>query len=137
MTTDFSSQRLYDSISLVPRVGRVLRRLGLLDSVEVSWVEKVYQGFSEENPGWRESRRALGEMAGLCRQQGCRFVVAIYPLLVDLINAGEIGKATNTAVAELGYLLGGDILLGVVGAFVGAGGFTFVEALNETFHMPR
>jgi len=41
-------------------------------------------------------------------------MMLLYPLLVDLINEGEMGKATNTAVAELGGLLGGDILLGIV-----------------------
>lgn len=69
---------------LVPRVGMLLRRLGLLDSVEVSWVEKIYQGFTDENPGWRESRRALDSIAGYCREEGCGFVVAVYPLLVEL-----------------------------------------------------
>ncbi len=38
----------------------------------------------------------------------------LYPLLTDLINQGEVGKATNTAVAELGRLLGGEVLLGIV-----------------------
>lgn len=69
---------------LVPRFGMLLRGLGLLDSVEVSWVEKIYQGFTDENPGWRESRRALDSIAGYCRQAGCGFVVAVYPLLVEL-----------------------------------------------------
>ena len=41
-------------------------------------------------------------------------MMLLYPLLTDLINNGEVGKATNTAVAELGGLLGGDILLGIV-----------------------
>jgi len=51
---------------------------------------------------------------------GLAAMMLLYPLLTDLIAQGEIGKATNTAVAELGALLGGrgsvggDILLGVV-----------------------
>ena len=51
---------------------------------------------------------------------GLAAMMLLYPLLTDLIAQGEIGKATNTAVAELGSLLGGrgsmggDILLGIV-----------------------
>ena len=51
---------------------------------------------------------------------GLAAMMLLYPLLTDLINQGEIGKATNTAVAELGALLGGrgslggDVLLGIV-----------------------
>jgi cation/acetate symporter len=51
---------------------------------------------------------------------GLAAMMLLYPMLADLINQGEIGKATNTAVAELGALLGGrdsiggDVLLGVV-----------------------
>jgi cation/acetate symporter len=45
---------------------------------------------------------------------GFAAMMLLYPLLTDLINNGEVGKATNTAVAELGDLLGGQILLGVV-----------------------
>ncbi|MDJ0791892.1 MAG: cation acetate symporter [Acidimicrobiia bacterium] len=51
---------------------------------------------------------------------GLAAMMLLYPLLTDLINQGEIGKATNTAVAELGALLGGrgsiggDLFLGIV-----------------------
>jgi cation/acetate symporter len=51
---------------------------------------------------------------------GLAAMMLLYPLLTDLISQGEIGKATNTAVAELGSLLGGrdaiggDVLLGIV-----------------------
>jgi cation/acetate symporter len=45
---------------------------------------------------------------------GFAAMMLLYPLLTDLINNGDVGKATNTAVAELGDLLGGPILLGIV-----------------------
>jgi cation/acetate symporter len=51
---------------------------------------------------------------------GLAAMMLLYPMLTDLIAQGEIGKATNTAVAELGALLGGrgsvggDVLLGIV-----------------------
>ena len=51
---------------------------------------------------------------------GLAAMMLLYPLLTDLISQGEIGKATNTAVAELGALLGGrgeiggDVMLGIV-----------------------
>jgi cation/acetate symporter len=45
---------------------------------------------------------------------GFAAMMLLYPWLVDLINNGDIGKATNTAVAELGNLLGGQVLLGIV-----------------------
>ncbi len=69
---------------LVPRVGTLLRRFGLIESVEFSWVEKIYQGFNDSNPGWLESKRALGEIAELCRAEGCEFIVAVYPLFAEL-----------------------------------------------------
>jgi cation/acetate symporter len=51
---------------------------------------------------------------------GLAAMMLLYPMLSDLISQGEVGKATNTAVAELGALLGGrdsiggDVLLGIV-----------------------
>jgi len=45
---------------------------------------------------------------------GLAAMMLLYPLLTDLINNGDVGKATNTAVAELGRLLGGEVLLGIV-----------------------
>ncbi len=69
---------------LVPRVGTLLRRMGLIESVEFSWVEKLFQGYTDDNPGWLESKRALREIAALCRAAGCRFVVGVYPLFVEL-----------------------------------------------------
>ncbi len=82
---------------LVPRLGMLLRRIGLLDSVELSWVEKIYQGFTEENPGWSESRRALDGIAEYCREAGCAFLVAVYPLLVELESYQ--GGAAHAAIA--------------------------------------
>lgn len=69
---------------MVPRVGALLRKLGLIESVEFSWVEKIYQGFADDNPGWLESKRALSEIAALCHEKGCRFLVAVYPLFAEL-----------------------------------------------------
>jgi cation/acetate symporter len=45
---------------------------------------------------------------------GLAAMMLLYPWLVDLLASGDIGKATNTAVAELGELLGGQVLLGIV-----------------------
>jgi cation/acetate symporter len=45
---------------------------------------------------------------------GLAAMMLLYPLLTELINNGDVGKATNTAVAELGRLLGGEVLLGIV-----------------------
>jgi len=69
---------------LVPRVGNLLRRVGLLKSAEFSWVEKTFQGYTEENLGWRESRGALAELAQVCRERRLPLIVAIYPLLTQL-----------------------------------------------------
>lgn len=69
---------------LVPRVGTLLRKMGLLKSVEFSWVQTIFQGYTNENPGWLESRRALGEISEICRSHDIVFIVAIYPLLVEL-----------------------------------------------------
>jgi lysophospholipase L1-like esterase len=83
---------------LVPRVGMILRRLGFLDSAEFSWVEKIYQGFTEENPGWRESQRALGGIAEYCQAADCAVLVAIYPLLVELDDYQ--GGAAHAAITD-------------------------------------
>jgi len=69
---------------LVPRVGTLLRRAGILESVEFSWVEKLYQGFTDDNPGWLESKRSLAGIAEVCRHEGCRVLVAVYPLFAEL-----------------------------------------------------
>jgi lysophospholipase L1-like esterase len=69
---------------LVPRVGNLLRRVGLLKSAEFSWVEKTFQGYTDDNLGWRESRGALAEMARECRERRLPLIVAIYPLFAQL-----------------------------------------------------
>jgi len=69
---------------LVPRVGTLLRQLGLVNSVEFSWVAKIFQGFVDDNPGWVESKRALHEMSEVAKKRDIDLVVAIYPLLVEL-----------------------------------------------------
>jgi lysophospholipase L1-like esterase len=81
-------QRLQDDSPLVnflvPRVGSLLRRAGLLHSAEFSWVEKTFSGFTDQNPGWRESKKALASMKKIADERGMPFVVLIYPLLVEL-----------------------------------------------------
>jgi len=68
---------------LVPRTGAFLRQLGLLNSIEFSWVQKTLEGFQDNNPGWIESKRALRELNDICSRKNIPFVVAIYPMLVD------------------------------------------------------
>lgn len=68
---------------LVPRVGRVMRQLGLIHSVEFSWVEKLFQGYVDENPGWAESKRALKGIKRVVEQTKGTMLVALYPLMVD------------------------------------------------------
>ena len=89
---------------LVPRVGSLLRRLGLIRSVEFSWVAKVFQGFHDDNPGWRESRRALSELAAEARAMDIPMMVAIYPLFANLEDyQGRSAHAViGEACAELG-----------------------------------
>lgn len=83
---------------VVPRLGTLLRRVGLLD-VEVSWVEKLFKGYTPENPGWVESSASLREIARIAREQDLRFVVAIYPLLVELDQYG--GKEAHASIKAL------------------------------------
>lgn len=45
---------------------------------------------------------------------GLAAMMLLYPSLVEWISSGDVGRATNTAVAELGKLLGGQVLLGIV-----------------------
>lgn len=80
---------------MVPRGGSLLRKLGLIDSVEFSWVEKIFQGFSDDNPGWIESRNALTSIAEIADERDIDYVVAIYPLLNELDNyQGKDAHAT-------------------------------------------
>ena len=69
---------------LVPRVGYSLHRIGLIKSAEFSFVEKMFQGYEDTNPGWLESKYALKAMAELCKKNNIVFVVSVYPLLVEL-----------------------------------------------------
>jgi lysophospholipase L1-like esterase len=69
---------------LVPRVGSLLRQMGLLTSVEFSWVERIFQGYTDDSPGWLETKRGLREIEEICRTRGIVFTAAIYPLLVEL-----------------------------------------------------
>ena len=71
---------------LVPRVGARLRQMGLINSVEFSWVEKIFQGFTDDNPGWVESKNALFGISEIANNADIKFVVAIYPLFVELEN---------------------------------------------------
>lgn len=71
---------------LMPRVGALLVRADLITSIEFSWVAKTFQAFNDRNPGWQESKRALGEMAELSRENDAELMVALYPLLVELDN---------------------------------------------------
>lgn len=83
---------------LVPRVGSLLRGVGLIDSPEFSWVEKLFRGFVDTNPGWLESQRALLEIDDLCRSSSCNLLVAIYPLLVELEDYQ--GTAAHSALHQ-------------------------------------
>jgi len=86
---------------LVPRIGSLLRRMNLIQSVEFSWVEKIYQGYTLENPGWLESRRALAEIRDQARARNMKVVLAIYPLLVELDNyQGRAAHRSLSAYCE-------------------------------------
>lgn len=45
---------------------------------------------------------------------GLAAMMLLYPSLIDWVASGDVGRATNTAVVELGKLLGGEVLLGIV-----------------------
>ncbi len=57
---------------------------------------------------------SLGIFYAMTLFVGLAAMMLLYPFLVELVRDGDIGRATNTAVAELGDLLGGQVLLGVV-----------------------
>jgi lysophospholipase L1-like esterase len=71
---------------LVVRVGSILREMGLVTSLEFSWVERIFQSYTDDNPGWLEVKRALREIAEICEARGIVFTAAIYPLLVELMS---------------------------------------------------
>jgi hypothetical protein len=60
--------------------------MGLIDSVEFSWVQKIFKGYNDTNPGWLEAKRGINEITKTARENNCAFILAIYPLLVDLYN---------------------------------------------------
>ena len=82
---------------LVPRLGVFLRDLGLLNSVEFSWVEKIYQGYNNLNPGWIASKTALNNISNICKKNNTQLIVAVYPLLIELDNYKGI-QAHNTII---------------------------------------
>ena len=82
---------------LVPRIGAILRKAGM-DSLELSGVQRMFQGFIDTNPGWIESKMALRELSNVCKDNGIKFMVVIYPLLVDLDNYE--GYKAHKAIAD-------------------------------------
>jgi hypothetical protein len=117
----------------VPRVGQMLHGMGLLNSVEFSWIAKVFQGFDDANPGWRESKRALKEIAEVSRERQIPFVVAIYPLLVGLENYQ--GRHANRAVAEYCRAIGAAEVIDLLPVFEGKNGRSFW--VNYADHHPN
>jgi len=89
---------------MVPRIGSILRRMGLLDSPEFSWVARTFRGFTDENPGWTESKIALGSIKEIAAERGIPFVVVIYPLLVELENyqGQDAHRAIRTYCESIG-----------------------------------
>lgn len=116
----------------VPRVGQLLHGMGLLNSVEFSWIAKVFQGFDDKNPGWLESKRALREIAQISDERGIPFVVAIYPLLVGLENYQ--GRQANRTVAEYARSVGADVI-DLLPVFEGKNGRSFW--VNYADHHPN
>jgi len=47
---------------------------------------------------------------------GLAAMMVLYPLLIDLLAAGQRGKATNMALPLLGMEMGGEVVLGIVAA---------------------
>jgi lysophospholipase L1-like esterase len=117
---------------MVPRVGQVLHSMGMLNSVEFSWIAKVFQGFDDANPGWLESKRALKEIADISRERQIPFVVAIYPLLVGLENYQ--GRHANRAVEEYCRSIGADVI-DLLPVFEGKSGRSFW--VNYADHHPN
>jgi lysophospholipase L1-like esterase len=118
---------------LVPRGGQLLHGMGLLNSVEFSWIAKVFQGFDDANPGWLESKRALREMAEIAREKQIPFVVAIYPLLVGLENYQ--GRLANRAVEQYARSIGAAEAIDLLPVFEGRNGRSFW--VNYADHHPN
>lgn len=93
---------------LVPRVGRVLRQAGWIDSPEFSWVEKIFAGFTDANPGWRESQRGLAEIVSFAESADAEVIVAIYPLFANLRNYQ--GRVAHAAVRDYCLTLGVEVV---------------------------
>src|SRR5262249_38484075 len=108
---------------LVPRVGNLCRRMGLLDSPEFSWVDKLFQSFVDENPGWIESRRALQAILKMSRDRKAPMIVAVYPLLVELDNYK--GKAAHQAITTYCRSMGVDEVLDLFEIFENRDGGSF------------
>jgi lysophospholipase L1-like esterase len=118
---------------LVPRGGQMLHSMGLLNSVEFSWIAKVFQGFDDANPGWLESQRALREIADLAHEKQMPFVVAIYPLLVGLENYQ--GRHANRAVEQYAQSIGVSETIDLLPVFEGRNGRSFW--VNYADHHPN
>jgi hypothetical protein len=74
----------------------------LTDPAEVArWIDVPAQG-----EGWREFQRYIGAMAGLCRDRGCRFVIAIVP------DGAQVDPQQVEVRRLLGVPLAPDVLTG-------------------------
>ena len=92
---------------LVPRIGALLRKFGVLDIAGFRYAtayNRMFDGFIDGNPGWEESKRALREIIIACNKNKNRFILAIYPPLVDLNNYP--GKKAHLAIANYCKSLG-------------------------------
>lgn len=108
---------------MVPRVGQLLQGIGLLNSVEFSWVAKVFEGFHEENPGWIESKRALRQIARICQTRRIPFVIGVYPLLVSLDDYR--GRRAHEAVQRYSASIGVQEVVDLLQVFEGRRGRSF------------
>ncbi len=71
---------------------------------------------SEARKGAELTIQTLAVFYAMAFLVGIGAMYALYPTLVELLSAGEVGKATNMAVPILGDKLAGEVFLGIIAA---------------------
>ncbi len=80
---------------LVVRVGFIFRKLGILDSLEFSWAERILTGYVENNLRWIETQRALREIKSICEDRNIPFIVAVFPFM-NRLDKSRCQQVYNT-----------------------------------------
>jgi lysophospholipase L1-like esterase len=86
------------------QIGSLKRKMHGRRSSMAAWYEQLFERCVKDHEGWIASKTALREIADLCRQENIRFVVVIYPFMIELEDYK--GKAAHQKIKATAEALG-------------------------------